>query len=166
MSLLLCPWPWQLSAVVPPDAGNLCGIFCMLRDTVNGTVRPWQWRDVAVTCSSLMYHCSSEAGYDLPDVQLRLISSPTWYCSSSPVMCGPSLGRSVKQKTNRSGIRVLSDVGPDRKYCEIWDLSGFVVLTDNIAALWEAMFCSQVQDDSKTLTMEAGISSESSVSYS
>jgi hypothetical protein len=63
-----------------------------------------------------MYHCSSDAGYDLPDVQLRLISSPTWYCSSSPVMCGPSLGRSAKQKTNRSGIRVLSDVGPGTKY--------------------------------------------------
>lgn len=44
-----------------------------------------------------MYQCSSDAGYDLADVQLRFISSPIIYCFLSPVMCGPEFGKSTKQ---------------------------------------------------------------------
>jgi hypothetical protein len=42
-----------------------------------------------------MYQVSLAAGNDFPDVQLRLMSSPTSYMPSCPVIRGPSSGRAV-----------------------------------------------------------------------
>lgn len=51
-----------------------------------------------LTCLSFMNHCNIDGGCDLPDVQFKLMSSPISYCVRSPVMCGPSLGRSKINK--------------------------------------------------------------------
>ena len=40
-----------------------------------------------------------------------------------------------------------------------------MLLNDNMSALWNAVFCSRVKDDSKTLTMDEGSSSEYSHVY-
>lgn len=47
------------------------------------------------TGSSLIKYCTDEEGCDLPDVQLIFNVSPIWYWLCSPLMCGPSLGKSI-----------------------------------------------------------------------
>jgi hypothetical protein len=58
-----------------------------------------------------MYQVSLAAGNDFPDVQLRLMSSPTSYMSSCPVMSGPSSGRTVT-------MRAIETIGLD---CERYE---------------------------------------------
>lgn len=53
------------------------------------------WLIAFITGSSLISHSTIGGGWDLPDVQFRFSTSPIWYCLSSPVMCGPSRGRSI-----------------------------------------------------------------------
>lgn len=48
-----------------------------------------------LTGSSFINHCIDEEGCDLPDVQLIFNVSPIWYWLCSPLMCGPSRGKSV-----------------------------------------------------------------------
>lgn len=48
-----------------------------------------------LTGSSFINHCIDEEGCDLPDVQLIFNVSPIWYWLCSPLMCGPSRGKSI-----------------------------------------------------------------------
>lgn len=48
-----------------------------------------------------MYQCNKDGGWLLPDVQLRDISSPIWYCISTPVITGSSWGK-AETKFNMS----------------------------------------------------------------
>lgn len=52
-----------------------------------------------LTGSSFIDHCIVEEGCDLPDVQLIFNVSPIWYWFCSPLICGPSLGKSVPSST-------------------------------------------------------------------
>ena len=65
---------------------------------------------MTLTGIPLMYQVSLAAGNDFPDVQLRLMSSPTLYMPSCPVIRGPSSGRAVM-------IRVIER--KDLKMCRI-----------------------------------------------
>jgi hypothetical protein len=54
-----------------------------------------------------MYQASLAAGNDFPDVQLRLMSSPTSYMPSCPVIRGPSSGRAVMMRViERKGLKM------------------------------------------------------------
>jgi len=53
-----------------------------------------------------MYQVSLAAGNDFPDVQLRLMSSPTSYMRSCPVISGPSSGRAAMMRViERKGLK-------------------------------------------------------------
>jgi len=54
-----------------------------------------------------MYQVSLAAGNDFPDVQLRLMSSPTSYMPSCPLIRGPSSGRAVMMRAiERKGLKM------------------------------------------------------------
>lgn len=75
-------------------------------DFQSHTHRHWEytkhniWFMILITESSFISQSTIGGGCDFPDVQFRFSQSPIWYCRSSPVICGPSLGRSaMKTKT-------------------------------------------------------------------
>lgn len=63
--------------------------------------KPWYdtkhniWFMILITASSFISQSTIGGGCDFPDVQFRFSQSPIWYCRSSPVICGPSLGKSA-----------------------------------------------------------------------
>jgi hypothetical protein len=63
-----------------------------------------------------MYQVSLAAGNDFPDVQLRLMSSPTSYMPSCPVIRGPSSGRAVMTRVIER--KVLKCVGYEENNVE------------------------------------------------
>lgn len=58
------------------------------------------------TCCSLMYQWRIGAGWLFPDVQFKLISSPIWYCNSTPAITGSSFGKTRTKEDLRNSFLV------------------------------------------------------------
>lgn len=85
------------SALYMEDPTRMPIVRLSFRTCECGYVYVCVWLIVFITGSSLISHSTIGGGWDLPDVQFRFSTSPIWYWRSSPVMCGPSRGRSASR---------------------------------------------------------------------